>query len=141
MPPGTTATGAVAAVGPDNIWWAYQVTGAEPSATGLLHWYGGHWHAIKLPVAVAGVDAITQDGHGGAWLVADAGTAFSNLAQYLYHYNHGKWSRQLVPSPRRYNNSLFGMAWIPGTTSVWAAGEGDLNSGTGTVGVILRYRR
>ena len=138
---GSLASGQVAAVGPDDIWWAYQVTTGEPSRTGLLRWYRGHWHTITLPTAIAGIDAMTQDGHGGVWLLADAGRAFYNLAQYLYHYNHGQWTRQLVPSPRGYNTTLFGMAWIPRTTSVWAAGEADLNHGNGSVGVISRYLR
>jgi len=138
---GSLASGQVVAVGPDDIWCAYQVTAREPSRTGLLRWYHGRWHAIKLPPAIAGIDAMTQDGHGGVWLVADAGTAFYNLAQYLYHYNHGSWTRQLVPSPRRYSNTLFGIDWIPRTASVWAAGEADRNYGNGSVGVIARYVR
>jgi len=138
---GALSSGQVAAVGPDDIWWAYRVTAREPSRTGLLRWYHGRWHAIKLPAAIAEIDAITQDGHGGVWLLAEAGTAFDNLAQYLYHYNHGSWTRQLVPSPRRYSNMLFGMDWIPRTASVWAAGEADRNYGNESVGVIARYVR
>ena len=46
-----------------------------------------------------------------------------------------------MPSPRRYTTALSGMAWIPGTTSVWAVGEAELNNGTGSVGVITRYLR
>ena len=48
------------------------------------------------------------------------------------------WTRQLVPAPAGYNNVVFGMAWIPGTTSVWADGEADPNSGH-TVGVIAKF--
>jgi hypothetical protein len=142
-PKGTASlsSGQVAAVGPDDIWWAYQVTTGEPSRTGLLRWQDRHWHAIKLPVAIGGIRAIAQDGRGGVWLAADAGTASYNLTQYLYHYNHGQWTRQLVPSPRGYGNMIFGMAWIPRTTSAWAVGEADRNRGSGTVGVIARYLR
>jgi hypothetical protein len=138
---GSLASGQVAAVGPDDIWWAYQVTAREPSRAGLLRWYHGRWHAIKLPAAIAGIDAMTQDGHGGVWLLADAGTVFYNLAQYLYHYNRGSWTRQLVPSMRHYSTALFGLAWIPGAASVWAAGEADRNYGNASAGVIARYLR
>lgn len=142
VPKGTSSldSGQVAAAGPHDIWWAYQVTAGEPSPTGLLRWHGGHWHAIKLPAAIAGIDAMTQDGHGGVWLIADVVLNY-NFVQYWYHYSHGQWSRQLVPTPRRYNNTLFGMAWIPGTASVVAVGEADRNYGNGTVGVITRYGR
>ena len=138
---GSLSRGLVATVGPADIWWAYQVAGREPAPAGLLHWYRGHWHTIKLPAAIGGLDAMAQDGHGGVWLLAQAGTAFYNLAQYLYHYSNGQWARQPVPSPRRYTDMLSGMAWVPGTTSVWAVGEADLNNGNGSVGVITRYLR
>jgi hypothetical protein len=62
---------------------------------------------------------MTEDGHGGIWLTASTGL---DLTQYWYHYNGGGWSRSFVPSPRGYFNFVFGMAWIPGTTSVWADG-------------------
>jgi hypothetical protein len=141
-PTATTSlsSGQVAAAGSDGIWWAYQVRAGEPSPTGLLHWYRGHWHTVELPAAVSGIHAMTQDGRGGVWLLADAGPPY-NLAQYLYHYNHGKWTWQLVPSPRRYDDTLFGMAWIPRSTSVWGVGEADQNYGNGWVGVIAEYLR
>ena len=138
---GSLSSGLVATVGPGDIWWAYQVTSVRSSLAGLLHWFRGRWHEIKLPAAVGGLDAMAQDGRGGVWLLAEAGTAFYNLIQYVYHYSHGRWTRQPVPSPRKYEDSLSGLAWIPGTTSVWAAGDADLNNGTGSAGVILRYRR
>lgn len=81
---------------------------------------------------------MTQDGHGGIWLTADSAVNF-NLVQSWYHYNGGRWTRSLVPSPRGYNNLVFAMAWIPGTTSVWADGEADANAGVHTVGVIAKY--
>ena len=60
--------------------------------------------------------------------------------QYWYHYHHGRWARQLVPTPRGYNNTMFAMAWIPGARSVWAVGEADRNrGGYDTEGVIARY--
>jgi hypothetical protein len=101
-----------------------------------LHWNGAAWHAIPLSAAISNVDAMAQDGHGGIWLAADTGL---DLVQYWYHYNGGRWTRQLVPAPRGYNDVVFGMAWIPGTTSVWADGEADANVGVHTVGVIAKY--
>ncbi len=138
---GSLSSGQVAIAGPHDIWWAYQVTDKEPSRTGLLRWQGRHWHAIHLPAAISGIRAMAQDGQEGIWLLADAGGHYYDLAQYLYHYSHGDWTRQLVPSLRRYSNTLFGMTWVPRTSSVWAAGEADLNSGNGSVGVIARYLR
>jgi hypothetical protein len=140
VPPGQSAFDAasVAAGGPRDLWWSYQAANQTTSASrnGLLHWNGAAWHAIALPAAIADVDAMTPDGHGGIWLTADAGL---NLVQYWYHYDGGHWTRTLVPAPRGYGTTVFGLAWIPGTTSVWADGEADANTGTHTVGVIAKY--
>jgi hypothetical protein len=128
----------VATGGPRGLWWCYQAMNQSTRATrsGLLRWNGAAWHAIALPAAISDVDAMTPDGHGGIWLTADAGL---DLVQYWYHYDGGHWTRSLVPSPRGYGTTVFGMAWIPGTTSVWADGEADANTGTHTVGVIAKY--
>jgi hypothetical protein len=34
---------------------------------------------------------------------------------------------------------VFGLAWIPGTASLWAVGEADADTGVHTVGVIAKY--
>jgi hypothetical protein len=82
------------------------------------------------------IDAVTPDGPGGIWLAAETGLDF---VPYLYHYNDGRWTRKLDPAPSGYSDMMFGMAWIPGTHSVWADGEADANTGTHTVGVIAKY--
>jgi hypothetical protein len=126
------------AAGPRDIWWYYQASSQDnrTQRSGLLHWNGAAWHAIALPAAIANVDAVTQDGHGGIWLAADTGL---DLVQYWYHYTGGRWTRQLVSAPRGYNDMVFGIAWIPRTTSVWAVGEADANVGAHTAGVIAKY--
>jgi hypothetical protein len=140
VPAGQSAFDAasVAAGGPGDLWWSYQALNDTTNASrnGLLHWNGAGWRAIALPAAIADVDAMTPDGHGGIWLTASTGL---DLVQYWYHYNGGHWTRVLVPSPRGYSNMVFGMAWIPGTTSVWADGEADANTGVHSVGVIAKY--
>jgi hypothetical protein len=128
-----------AAAGPREVWWCYQVTAGEPSPVGLVRWNGGRWHRIRLPRAIAGVDAMTQDGRGGIWLIADTNPDSLASPQYWYHYHGGRWTRQLVPSPKAYNLGLFAMAWIPQTASLWAVGEADRNYGNGSIGVITRY--
>jgi hypothetical protein len=130
----------VAAAGPHGFWWYYQAASQNNRAwrNGLERWNGTTWHAIALPGAISRVEAMTQDGHGGIWLTADLDINHS-LVQYWYHYNGGRWTRQLVSAPRGYDDIVFGMAWIPGTTSVWADGEADPNSSGHAVGVIAKY--
>jgi hypothetical protein len=123
----------LAASAADGLWWEYTVSARSPRAPdriGLLHWQAGHWTAITLPGPVSGIDAVAQDGSGGAWLLADVATDTSDF-QYWYHYHGGQWSRQRVLTPRKYGTTMFGMAWIPHTTSIWSVGEADLNYGKG----------
>jgi hypothetical protein len=136
--PSTFDAASVATGGPRDLWWYYEAANQTTSASrsGLLHWNGVAWHAIALPAAISYVDALTPDGHGGIWLTAATGL---DLVQYWYHYDGGHWTRSLVPSPPGYGNTVFGLAWIPGTTSVWADGEADANTGAHTVGVIEKY--
>jgi len=95
-------------------------------------------HAGYGRCAISNVDAMTQDGHGGIWLAADTEFNF-NLVQYWYHYNDGRWTRRLAPAPTGYNDMVFGMAWIMGTTSVWPDGEADPNNSGHVVGIIAKY--
>jgi hypothetical protein len=128
----------MATAGPRDLWWSYRASNPTTSAMrcGLMHWNGTAWHAIAVPAAFTYVDAMTQDGHGGIWLAVGTGLA---LVQYWYHYHGGHWTRTPVQSPKGYSNLVLGMAWIPGTTSVWADGEADAYTGTHTIGVIAKY--
>jgi hypothetical protein len=136
--PSSFDTASVATAGPRDLWWSYRADNGTTNATrsGLMHWNGTAWHAIAVPAAIAYVEAMTPDGHGGIWLAAGTGL---DLAQYWYHYTSGRWTRTPVPSPKGYTIMLFGMAWIPGTASIWADGEADANTGTHTVGVLEKY--
>jgi hypothetical protein len=127
---------AIGTVGRNGLWVVGPTVATAAKSAGLLHWNGVAWRVIALPAAISYVDAMTQDGHGGVWLSAGIGP---DLVQYWYHYADGHWTRSLVPSPRGYSNMVFGMAWIPGTTSVWADGEADANTGTHSVAVIAKY--
>jgi hypothetical protein len=135
----------VAASGPRNLWWSYVVDAANDTRRiGMLRWNGNGWARIAVPNAINFIDGMSQDGDGGVWLIADAEVNY-NFVQYWYHYNDGRWTRQLVLTPRKYNDTMFGISWIPHTTALWSVGEADLNFGTpktgATVGVIARYEQ
>jgi hypothetical protein len=53
--------------------------------------------------------------------------------------------RKSVIAPRGYNLTISGLAWVPGSTSVWAVGEADKNNpkdtGPVTEAVVARYGR
>jgi hypothetical protein len=85
----------------------------------LTHWNGKTWTRIAVPYSTEQTGSIAADGHGGVWLVA--GSTGGQLD--LYHYNAGKWTKTVTPTVKGYQADVFALALIPGTTSVWAAGE------------------
>jgi len=137
---GPVAPSAAATTGPGNLWLAYPVTDRRGNMNFVvvLHRDRSRWHRITVPAHVSGMDGMTSDGHGGIWLLAVVSISL-NQPQYWYHYSAGHWTRQQVLSPKGYNSTMFGMAWVPGTTSVWAVGEADPNNRGHTIGVIARH--
>jgi hypothetical protein len=124
--------------GPDDVWWSYQVSHGQRASVGLLRWDGASWRHIGLPDPIDGIDAMTQDGHGGLWLLAGTNIDSLDLSQHWYHYGAGRWARQAVRSPRGYSMMrLSAMTWIPRSTDLWAVGGAFLKHGL--VAVIARY--
>ena len=129
----------VAADGSGGLWWSYGVTAPSstaPTRSALLHWHDGRWTTITGPRGMPAADLMTPDGRGGVWLVAGS---------YWFQYDDGQWGRRAVFAPAGYNLTVFGIAWVPGTTSVWAVGEADKNyakpPGPDTEAVILKFGR
>jgi hypothetical protein len=137
--PGNLDPGDITATGPGDLWWTYRPSSGSRSVR-LLHYQNRHWTTIAVPGQVTDFGPITPDGRGGVWMVGEAGYG---LNEYWYHYNDGRWGRRSVIAPRGYNLTIFGSAWVPGTTSVWAVGEADKNyaksRGPMTEAVIARY--
>ena len=82
-----------------------------------------------LPPNAGDILAIAQDGRGGVVISAlDENPKTFNSWQEWYDYSAGHWSGQVQLSPRRFSSMYFGLAWVPGTQSVWSVGEADANS-------------
>jgi len=107
---------------PKQLWLGVPTGGTIGNLRGLLlHWNGSRWAHVFVPRGVFNFPTgapIVQDGHGGLWMQR-SGPA-PNFPLYLYRYNHGHWTRYLMPDGNRIN--LLSFAWIPGTTKVWAVG-------------------
>lgn len=132
----------IAAIGAKNVWAGAMVLNASSGQVVrqlLLHWNGAKWTVIKSPYGGLMQTPIVQDGHGGVWTSAvPLGTA---LARWHYeHYSNGAWTRIAVPTRANSITSLTALAWIPGTRSVWSAGE-DIPTGTNpsSPALILKY--
>jgi len=128
------------ALGPTDVWIQRDITKGLAGATTLylLHWNGRHWSRVALAAGISGVDYLTQDGHGGLWVAANGpGPSYT---WYLYHLNR-KWTRYSAPAAKGTTvGDLISLNWIPGTRSVWAAGNMfQPGSSGGIIGVILKH--
>jgi hypothetical protein len=138
-------TGQVAAVSPSEFWWQYTMAddGGNADRIGVLHCSAGRCEPVVLPPNAGDILAIAQDGRGGVVISAlDENPKTFNSWQEWYGYSAGHWSGQVQLSPRRFSSMYFGLAWVPGTQSVWSVGEADANSDHARVlseGVIARY--
>jgi hypothetical protein len=121
----------IAAVKPDDVWADVSDLGSSLSnrqGAFLLHWNGRAWKRVAFPYAGLAYSPVTTDGRGGLWLVL----APKDDGMWFCHYSAGRWTRTLVPGssvPRL-------IAWIPGTSSQWAAGD---VSGLAVGTAILKY--
>jgi hypothetical protein len=120
LPPGDSLgeLNQVSAVAPDNIWVAADLQSGKIgnlySAVLLLYWNVSTWQQVTVPHGLIsgqlyGVD-MSQDGRGGLWLT----TVPLRGKEVVLHYTGGQWQRAAAPG------GLSSVAWIPGTTSVWA---------------------
>ena len=105
----------------DTDVWVIGSPGGGPKEQ-LLHFDGTQWSSVPITVP-SGVQlvSIASDGHGGLWF-----SGFGSSAQWAVHRSAaGTWSSTNLGSGR----SIFDLALIPGTTSLW--GAGGLNTATG----------
>jgi hypothetical protein len=137
VPSGDVASYTAIGTGPRNVWLARTIGAAgHTSSVSLLHW-NGHWKTIKVPHQASSVGPLASDGHGGLWMIAQRGFAPANHS-FLYHYNNGHWTFVATPTRRNARATLATITRIPGTRSLWAAGDLLRNGGTPT-GDTLKY--
>jgi len=118
------------AAGPRDVW----VAGNLLHAPFLLHWTGAAgWKRIDLPPTADDFDGIVRDGNHGLWLYVTN----KDTSSYFYHYSAGIWTQYPIPATPGGHPTIYSMAWIPGTQSVWAAGT-FLSAGK-YKGVVLKY--
>jgi hypothetical protein len=131
---------AMTALGASQIW--LQALIEEPGGQFtdiLLGWNGTSWTRADTPLQNDAISpaGLAQDGNGGVWLPL-FGPA-PKYAPYLYHYSAGQWTSQAEPTAAGSHTQVNGLAWIPGTTSLWAAAQSIYVKSNGTVAAILKY--
>jgi hypothetical protein len=120
--------GSILALSDSNVWVTATVGGSPPEH--LLHFNGKTWTSQPVPSGVL-LRSIASDGHGGLWFSAFRPKASQPLAE---HWSAaGTWSSHTLPTG---TGQAFGIALIPGTTSLWASGYLETNGATGSDAVI-----
>jgi hypothetical protein len=112
----------VSAFSATNVWAVGLVQ--TPSAFGTLteHWNGTKWDVVASPnVGNSELLGVVTLGPKNVWAVGsgNGGTLPQALAE---HWAGSRWVVVNTPDVRGFGNILDGLAVIPGTTEMWAAG-------------------
>jgi hypothetical protein len=118
----------ILALSASNIWVLAAVPGHPQE---LVHFDGKQWSTVPVTVpSHVFLDAMTADGHGGLWF--GGARSFSTTTPWVAHRSAaGTWTSRRLPSGP---GSAFDITRIPGTTSLWAAG--NLQTATGANAVV-----
>jgi hypothetical protein len=83
---------------------------------------------VTLPKQLTELGAIASDGHGGLWFSGISASAQPPRA--VHRSASGVWSASKLSAG---DGDVEGLALIPGTTSLWAAGGLEKTSGADAV--------
>jgi hypothetical protein len=139
---GETDLTSILAYSDRNVW----IGGGIANGKGLglteavAHWDGSRWAVHMLPTWHTPVryelSSMVPDGSGGIWAVA---TNEGLTRSRLWHLHAGHWYGPQLLRPCRHACLLLGLAQVPGSTSVWAAGA--VVRGTTGDGIMALYGR
>jgi hypothetical protein len=118
-----------------DVWFGGSANNKKKGTTPLaVETNGTVWSPVKdLPMRATSADwelgAMTPDGSGGIWALAQAD---SGQTAQIWRLHRGSWSR-VSPAFGKRRWTLFALALVPRTRSVWAVGAvliGKASSGT-----------
>jgi hypothetical protein len=127
----------VLARGAKDVWATLTLSdlsrGGTPAGSLLMHWNGRQWTQAGLGLRRDTLFDLTPDGNGGLWLLSFVSPTRTDLL----HYAKGKITRQKAPATSGTTGDLRSLTLIPGTRSLWAAG--DLVRQNHTVAAVYKY--
>jgi hypothetical protein len=135
LPAGANLASILAARG-GHVWIGGGATNAKGGTTEFAaELTGSTWTVSTLPATATSNDyaltSMAPDGHGGIWAAA-GGIAISKVR--IWHLTSGAWTGPSSPSFGGSRRTLFQLAAVPGTSSVW--GVGAIARGASTDGVL-----
>ncbi len=119
-----------------DVWLGGSAKNKAKGTTPLAaDWNGTNWSVSDLPMKASKTDwqltAMTPDGSGGVWAIAQAGTGPSGR---IWHFSGTRWS-QVSPAFGKRGWALEALALVPGTHSVWGVGAVEVGK-SGADGLI-----
>ncbi|MEU5644398.1 hypothetical protein [Streptomyces milbemycinicus] len=135
-PTGWVAGHAVA-TGRNSVYWVGKTNDAEvPTATMAAHWTGSRWQSLPaLPVDEA--NAAGADGAGQLWI---AGWKPGNPHSVLARWTGKEWATEELPADVTEHSEMstvLGIAGVPGTKGVLAAGTAGCASDPVQCGIVV----
>jgi hypothetical protein len=111
----------------------YAIATAGNGTQHLVHFNGSAWKSLTVPSSVQLRD-IAPDGTNGEWFSATQSSSQAPVAEHRSF--SGTWSSYPLPGG---TGQAFGIALIPGTTSLWASGFLQSSGGTGSDEAIWHH--
>jgi hypothetical protein len=117
-----------------DVWFGGSANNTANGTTPLTaEWNGSSWSVSDLPVRASSAEwqliAMTPDGSGGIWALAQDG---NTAAERIWHLHGASWS-QVRPAFGKHPWALVALALVPRTHTVWAVGAvliGKASKGT-----------
>lgn len=154
--PGSSVNGLFAVThvpGSNQLWAVGDYTNGGSGQPLIEQWNGTSWSVVSSPMLQANassLDGVTAISATNAWAVGQAGTPSGGLRggatsansgpagkTLIEHWNGTRWSVVASPNPGTFNNSLTGVARVPGTTQLWTVGA--YNNGTPPVQTLVEF--
>ena len=117
-----------------DIWAVGSQAGKTKNKTLTEHWDGTSWTIVPSPNVPGGpegngLDAVSAISSNNVWAVGEYSTG-GNLTNntLVEHWNGSAWKVVASPSPESYN-TLYAVAFVPGSNHLWAVGGDDYTGG------------
>lgn len=110
----------VLAVSPREVWVDGDSTSTPTARPTLIRWNGTSWHgiAVEAPPGANLLYQISPDGHGGIWIEAESSA--TGRFWMLHRSATGTWASSPLGPAGTFLNDY---ALVPGTQSLWGAGQ------------------
>jgi hypothetical protein len=140
--PGNGTISAASAISPGNIWAALGAgsVGLGSSAGGLVHWSGGHWHAVaNLPAELrkGSLGSVLARSDKNVWVGGAVKNSKGGTTEALGHWNGHDWKVTVLRAAASKSKFYVSSIVTDGAGGLWALGSCD-STGCPNAGLASR---